>query len=189
MSKLWQTSGKAIALLLLGGALARPAVAQSATEDQVKAAYLFNFAKFIEWPPEAFETADSALNFCTLGRSPVVDELDSSMLGKSINRHAIAVRHLRGPEDIKGCHLVFLAASAVKQQQKLVLAAKGSPMLLVAETPGFAQAGGTINFYSEAGRLLFEVNISAAENAHLKVSSKLLSLARIVTASEAKQGQ
>jgi hypothetical protein len=189
LSKLWQTSGKAIALLLLGGALARPAVAQSATEDQVKAAYLFNFAKFIEWPPEAFETADSALNFCTLGRSPVVDELDSSMLGKSINRHAIAVRHLRGPEDIKGCHLVFLAASAVKQQQKLVLAAKGSPMLLVAETPGFAQAGGTINFYSKAGRLLFEVNISAAENAHLKVSSKLLSLARIVTASEAKQGQ
>jgi hypothetical protein len=189
LSKLWQTSSKAIALLLLGGALTRPAVAQSATEDQVKAAYLFNFAKFIEWPPEAFETTDSALNFCTLGRSPVVDELDSSVRGKSINRHTIAVRHLRGPEDIKGCHLVFLAASAVKQQQKLVLAAKSSPMLLVAETSGFAQAGGTINFYNEAGRLLFEVNIGAAESAHLTISSKLLSLARIVGTSDAKQGQ
>jgi hypothetical protein len=161
--------------------------AQSATEDQVKAAYLFNFAKFIEWPDGAFAAPDSALNFCTLGRSPVVDELDS-VRGKSINRHTIAVRHLRGPEEIQGCHLVFLAASAGKQQQKLVLAAKGSPVLLVAEISGFAQEGGTINFYSEAGRLLFEVNIGAAESAHLKISSKLLSLARIVTASVAKQG-
>ncbi len=178
-----------MALLLLCGASAVPAVAQSATEDQVKAAYLFNFAKFIEWPAETFTAADSPLTFCTLGRSPVVDELDSSVRGKSINRHTIAVKHLHGPEDIKGCHLVFLAPSAIKQQQKLVLAAKGLPVLLVAETSGFAQAGGTINFYSEAGRLLFEVNIGAAESAHLKVSSKLLSLARIVAASEAKQGQ
>ncbi|HWF02641.1 MAG TPA: YfiR family protein [Candidatus Angelobacter sp.] len=178
-----------MALLLLCAAAARPAVAQSATEDQVKAAYLFNFAKFIEWPAETFTAADSPLNFCTLGRSPVVDELDSSVRGKSINRHTIAVRHLRGTEEIKGCHLVFLAASAIKQQQKLVLAAKSSPMLLVAETSGFAQAGGTINFYNEAGRLLFEVNIGAAESAHLTISSKLLSLARIVSTSEAKQGQ
>jgi YfiR/HmsC-like len=189
LSNKWQKSGKAFALFLLCAASARPAVAQSATEDQVKAAYLFNFAKFIEWPTEAFPAADSTLNFCTLGRSPVVDELDSSLRGKSINGHAISVRHLRGPEEIKGCHLVFLAASAGKQQQKLVLAAKGSAMLLVAEISGFAQAGGTINFYNEAGRLLFEVNISAAESAHLKVSSKLLALARIVSASEAKQGQ
>jgi hypothetical protein len=189
LSRVWQRSGKAIALLLLCGASAVPAVAQSATEDQVKAAYLFNFAKFIEWPAETFAAADSALNFCTLGRSPVVDELDSSVRGKSINRHTIAVRHLRGPEEMQGCHLVFLAASAGKQQQKLVLAAKGSPVLLVAEISGFAQAGGTINFYSEAGRLLFEVNIGAAESAHLKVSSKLLALARIVSASDAKQGQ
>jgi hypothetical protein len=186
LSKFWQKSGKAIALLLLCGASARPGVAQSATEDQVKAAYLFNFAKFIEWPEGAFAAPDSTLDFCTLGRSPVADELDSSVRGKSINRHTIAVRHLRGPEEIKGCHLVFLAASAGKQQQKLVLAAKGSPVLLVAETSGFAQAGGTINFYNESGRLLFEVNIGAAESAHLKISSKLLSLARIVTASEAK---
>ncbi|HEY2390721.1 MAG TPA: YfiR family protein [Candidatus Angelobacter sp.] len=162
---------------------------QSVTEDQVKAAYLFNFAKFVEWPAEAFATAEATVNFCTLGRSPVADELDSSVRGKNLNGHAVNIRTLHGLEEIKGCHLVFLSAGASKQQQKLLQAAKGSPILLVAETPGFAQAGGAINFVVENGRLIFEVNISAAEGAHLKISSKLLALARIVTPNEAKQGQ
>jgi hypothetical protein len=115
--------------------------------------------------------------------------LDSSVRGKSINGHTIMVKHLHGPEEIKGCHLVFLAVSAGKQQQKLLQAAKGSSVLLVAETSGFARAGGTINFIMEDGRLLFEINIKAAENAHLKISSKLLSLARIVPPNEERQGQ
>lgn len=165
------------------------AYAQSATEDQVKAAYLFNFAKFIEWPAEAFDKSDAPMNFCALGRSPVVDELDSSVRGKSVNGHTITLKHLQGPEDLKGCHLFFLAPGAGKQQQKLLQAAKGLPVLLVAETPGFARAGGTINFVMENGRLLFEINIKAAENAHLKISSKLLALARIVSPDEERRGQ
>lgn len=183
MSKKGQSSGRAFALVLLC-VCSLLASAQSATEDQVKAAYLFNFAKFIEWPAEAFATTNAPMNFCVLGRSPVVDELDSSVNGKSINGHTIIVKHLRGPEETKGCHLVFLAASAVKQREKLLLAAKGSPILLVAESPGFARAGGTINFMAENGRLIFEVNIAAAENAHLKISSKLLALARIVSSGD-----
>jgi hypothetical protein len=168
---------------------AAPASAQSVTDDQVKAAYLFNFAKFIEWPADVFNKADAPMNFCSLGRSPVVDELDSSVRGKSINGHTITLKHLQGPEDLKGCHLVFLAASAGKQQQKLLQAAKGMPILLVAEASGFARAGGTINFIMESGRLLFEINIKASESAHLKLSSKLLSLARIVTTTEERAGQ
>jgi hypothetical protein len=168
---------------------ATPLLAQSATEDQVKAAYLFNFAKFIEWPAEAFDKPDAPINFCALGRSPVVDELDSSVGGKSLNGHTIMIKHLHGPEEIKGCHLLFLSASAGKQQQKLLQAASGLPVLLVAETAGFARAGGTINFMMESGRLLFEINIKAAENAHLKISSKLLSLARIVSPNEERHGQ
>lgn len=182
--------GLAILSALLCWAIsAAPASAQSVSDDQVKAAYLFNFAKFIEWPAEAFDKADVPMNFCALGRSPVVDELDSSVRGKSINGHTIVVKHLHGPEEIKGCHLVFLAASAGKQQQKLLQAAKGSSILLVAEGSGFARAGGTINFIMEDGRLLFEINIKAAEIAHLKISSKLLSLARIVSPNEERQGQ
>jgi hypothetical protein len=168
---------------------AAPVSAQSVTDDQVKAAYIFNFAKFIEWPPQVFTAKESPMNFCVLGRSPVVDELDSSIGGKSVNGHTIMIKHLRGPDEIKDCHLIFLAASAGKQQQKLIEAAKGLPVLLVAETPGFARSGGTINFITESGRLLFEVNINAAESAHLKISSKLLALARIVSPAEERQAQ
>jgi YfiR/HmsC-like len=168
---------------------ATPASAQSVTDDQVKAAYIFNFAKFIEWPSQVFAAKDAPMNFCVLGRSPVVDELDSSIGGKSVNGHTIMVKHLHGPDEIKDCHLIFLAASAGKQQQKLIQAAKGSAVLLVAETPGFARSGGTINFITESGRLLFEVNVNAAESAHLRISSKLLALARIVSPGEERQGQ
>jgi hypothetical protein len=186
----WQIRHIGLAILstlLCWACCPAPVLAQAATEDQVKAAYVFNFAKFIQWPTEAFATADAPMNFCVLGRSPVVDELDSSMNGKSVNGHAIVVKHLHGPDEIKGCHLIFLAASAGKQQQKLIQTAKGSTVLLVAETPGFAHAGGTINFIMENGRLIFEVNINAAESAHLKINSKLLALARIVSATEEKQ--
>jgi hypothetical protein len=187
----WSTTRNRAALALLPACLlvAACASAQSVTEEQVKAAYLLNFAKFIEWPAEAFTTADATMNFCALGRSPVVDELDASVRGKNISGHTITVRHLHGPEEIKDCHLLFLASSAVRQQQKLLQASKGAAVLLVAETPGFARAGGTINFILENGRLLFEVNVAAAENAHLRISSKLLALARIVTVAEERHGQ
>ena len=163
------------------------ASAPSVTEDQIKAAYLFNFAKFIEWPQGAFTSDSAPIHFCTLGRSPVADELDASVRGKNIDAHTIEIRHLHAPEEIKDCHLVFLSAGAGKQEQKLVQAAKGLPVLLVAEIPEFARVGGTINFLMEDGKLVFEVNISAAENAHLKISSKLLALARIVSEGKPRQ--
>lgn len=188
MNWLIRHTGLAILCALLCWAFCPTYVlAQAATDDRVKAAYIFNFAKFIEWPPQVFTAKESPMNFCVLGRSPVVDELDSSIGGKSVNGHTIMVKHLHGPDEIKDCHLIFLAASAGKQQQKLIEAAKGTPVLLVAETPGFARSGGTINFITESGRLLFEVNINAAESAHLKISSKLLALARIVSPTEERQ--
>jgi hypothetical protein len=185
--------GLVVAGLLLGSASwIAPAAGQSVGEDQLKAVYLFNFAKFVDWPAELFPTPDSPMNFCVLGRSPASDELDSSIRGKAINTHTILVWHLHGAEDIKkikDCHLVFLAASAGKQQLKLLQAAKGSPMLLVSETPGFARAGGSIDFLLENGKLVFEVNMGAAEAVHLKISSKLLVLARIVSSTDERPGQ
>lgn len=182
--------GLAIAGWLLGSAsCSLPAPAQSVSEDQLKAVYLFNFAKLVEWPVELFRTPDAPMNFCVLGRSPAGDALDASMRGEGVNEHIIAVRHLQRPEEIKGCHLVFLAAGAGKQQLKLLRAARGFAVLLVSETPGFARAGGAIDFVVEEGRLIFEVNTGAAEAAHLKISSKLLALARIVSSTDERQGQ
>jgi len=175
--------------LVLGASCPAPAVAQSVSEDQLKAVYMFNFAKFVDWPTETLRTSDAPMNFCVLGRSPASDELDASIRGKAINTHIISVRHLRGIEEIKDCHLVFLAASAGKQHLKLLQAARGLPMLLVSESPGFARAGGAIDFVIENGKLIFEVNQNAAESVHLRISSKLLALARIVSSMDERQGQ
>jgi hypothetical protein len=158
-----------------------------ATEDQIKAAYMFNFAKFVEWPAEVF-TAAASINFCALGRSAVADEMDSLVSGKSINGHAIKVRHLGRPDEIKDCHLVFLPSGAGKQEQKLFQAAKGLSVLLVSDAPGFARSGGMIGFITENGKVLFEVNPGSAEEAHLKISSKLLALARIVSSGTERAG-
>jgi hypothetical protein len=176
------------AIVLLLASVSLPA-AESATADQIKAAYLFNFAKFVEWPAEALPQSDSIVTFCALGLSPVVDELDSVLRGKTITGHKIALRRLQSPDEIAGCHVVFLTVGAGKQQPKLLKAASGHPILLVGDSPGFAQSGGAMNFVMESGKVLFEVNLRAVDGAGLKMSAKLLSLARIVASTKERQGQ
>jgi YfiR/HmsC-like len=158
----------------------RPALAQTATEDQVKAAFVFNFVKFVEWPDAAFASGNSSLAICTLGRSSTTDELETVVHDKVIDGRKLEVQRLHVPEDLKHCHVVFVASSAAKLQRRVIEAAVGLPILLVAETPGFARAGGTIDLFVEKGRVGFEVNVTAAVRADLKISSKLLALARIV---------
>ena len=170
-----------LSLLLLVTGVSAASSAEEISEDQVKAAYLFNFAKFVTWPPQAFGAPDSPINFCTLGRSGTIDELDSSIKGKIVNGHPIVIRHLHGFEEINNCHIFFLADSAGKRQQELFQAVGKLPVLLVGETSGFAQHGGDVDFIVDNGKVIFEVNTVAAENAHLKISSKLLTLARIVS--------
>ena len=156
------------------------AMAQTATEDQVKAAFVFNFVKFVEWPDAAFASGNSSLAICTLGHSATTDELQAIVHDKVIDGRKLEVQRLHAPEDVKRCQVVFVANSAAKQQKKLIEAAVGRPILLVAETPGFARAGGTIDLFVEKGRVGFEVNVTVAVSADLKISSKLLVLARIV---------
>lgn len=171
-------------MLLLCAVFCLPVWGQSATEDQIKAAYLFNFAKFVEWSPDTFSGGTSPITFCTLGRGGVSDELENAVRGKSIDGRPIKMRRLQGPEEITGCQLVFLSSGAEKNLPRLLQVAKGHPILLTGEGAGFARAGGMIGFVVENGRVLFEVNLGSAQEAHLKISSKLLALARIVTPEE-----
>jgi hypothetical protein len=171
---------------LLCAALTAVVQAQSATEDQIKAAYVLNFARFVDWPPEAL-SGESGFNFCVLGRSRAADELDADLQGKSINGRPSAFRYLKNGEDSRNCQVIFVAGNAAKQAQKLLENQRGRPALLVGEFPGFAQAGGVMDFVVENGKVGFEVNLAAAEEAHLKLSSKLLSLARILPAAPEKQ--
>jgi len=168
-------------LFLLGVCLlAAVAQAQSATEYQVKAAFLFNFARFVEWPADAFPSADAALQICVLGQDPFGREFEQVIMDKTVNGHRIEIAHPDGVPQARSCQILFIAASEKPRLASILRGLKGSSVLIVGDTPGFAAAGGAINFVIDDGRVRFEINLKAAELAHLKISARLLTVAKVV---------
>lgn len=166
-----------IAACILMRAAALPG-AESPSEYQVKAAFLLNFTRFVEWPPTAFADATSPFNICILGEDPFGPALDQIVSGEKVNDHPIVVRRLHGGDGIKGCHVLFVAEP--DPIARTVLAGMGRGVLTVGDGDRFVQAGGAIGFVMEHRRVRFDINQSAAANASLKLSSRLLSVARTV---------
>jgi YfiR/HmsC-like len=167
----------------LAAALGWPAAAahcQTADEYQVKAAFIYNFAKFVEWPPEAFKTPAEPMTICVLGQNPFGGGLDRIVSGKAIEGRALAVRQISGEQQASGCQILFVSSSEGKRVGLIVSAFPRTGTLTIGETEDFALDGGVINFKIEDGRVRLQVNVKAAEKARLRISSKLLSLAQIV---------
>jgi len=177
---------KAVWLLLLFGipALAiTPLRAQSviSREYTIKAAYLYNFGRYVTWPKECFATAQSPFVIGVLGVDPFGDALDSIAAGKRVGGRRIVVRRFASLGEWEFCHVLFVPRSTDPQQQLDTIARlRSAHVLLVGETPGFARRGGSINFFVEQNKTRFEINQEAAEREQLKISAKLLSLARLV---------
>lgn len=150
---------------------------QSGSEYQVKALFLYNFAKFVEWPG-----AMSAGTICIgiFGDDPFGDVLDRTIEGKTVNGRSFVIKRLKSEVDARQCHIVFVNVTDKKRLRSLLDTLRGSAVLTVGETRGFAEAGGVINFVVVDDRVRFEANIDAAGQSGLKLSSKLLSLAKIV---------
>ena len=165
------------------------ALAQSVNEYQVKAAYLYNFAKFIQWPPEAFANEQSPLFLCIVGEDPFGQPLDGIAQGKMINGHALMVRRTTNLDDLKTCQIVFIGTGDKKRLSDLLRRLKGSSALAVGESREFAGMGGSIQFYLENDRIRFSINVDALQRAHLTASSKLLALAKIVHDQEPNNGE
>jgi YfiR/HmsC-like len=140
-------------------------------EYQVKAAYLFNFAKFIEWPSEA---RTGPLTICVAGANPFGDVLTETLRGEMVHDRELASRLISDPEP--GCHMIFVPQGA--ESTSYLRAARGSPTLTVGESADFISQGGIINFILERGKVRFEIDSKAAERAELRISSHLLRLAR-----------
>ena len=153
------------------------------SEYDVKAAFLFHFAQFVEWPGEAFLSAESPLTYCTVGEDVFRGALDESVKGKRIGNRPLRVLHLREREPINGCQVLFIGAAQKGRQTEELASANGRPMLTVGETAEFAQEGGMIGFCLEEKKVRFEINVGAAERARLKISAKLLALAKTVLGS------
>jgi hypothetical protein len=168
----------ALALLVNSGR----AGAQSPTpgEYQIKAAFLFHFAQFVDWPPEAFKQPDSPIIYCTIGEDPFAGALDAALKGKTQGARAFEVRHLKGSEETQACQLLFIGAAEKKNITAALASVEGRATLTVGETEHFAADGGVIGFCLEDNKIRFEINLRAAEHARLQISARLLALAKTV---------
>ena len=156
-------------LLLRGSALAE-------SEAGVKAAYLVNFAKFVEWPASAFSSAKAPLVIGIVGRDSVGDELLRAG-GVTASGHPVEVRRISLAE-ARECHLVFIPES--ERGDAIIATLQGSPVLVVGEGDGFTRRGGALGFVKDGGSVKFEANPKAAARNGLTVSAKLLRVARAV---------
>ncbi len=145
------------------------------TEYEVKAAYLANFGRFVEWPA-AREPAPESFNVCVLGDDPFGELLDAAVKGEVIGGVPMAAKRLSSPQEATECRILFLPASQSGQLAGILSTLRTSPVLTVSDMPGFARRGGMIQFITEGGRIRFIINLAPAKRAGLTLSSQLLKL-------------
>lgn len=150
------------------------------SEYELKAAFIYQIAKFVEWPSAgAPVNAGVPLRLCVLGGNPFGPALES-IRGKPVNERRMEVSLLDMNADTRECNMLFIAAPAERHIERITALSRGTGMLTIGDTQGFAQRGVMVNFFSQDGKIRFEVNLDATRHDGLKISSKLLSLARIV---------
>lgn len=153
---------------------------ESRNELKIKAAYLYQFAKFSEWPPAAFEKADSDLVLGVLGSNPFGKLLDG-LNGKTIKGRKVVVVHCENTSDARKCHVLFIPGSMGEEAiAKALKALDGVPVLTVGDANGFSEQGGMIQMYPESGKVRFNINLVSAKAAGIKLDSRFLGLARKV---------
>jgi hypothetical protein len=167
-------------LLVIAGGRWVSAQSNPSGEYQVKAAFLFHFAQFVDWPPEAFKDAASPLTYCTVGEDPFHGALDASLNGKTIDGRPVRVLHFKLPQEVQPCQILFLGAPEKKSLSATLVNLGASPVLTVGESQDFIEQGGMIGFLWEDNKVHFEINLEAAERAKLKISARLLTLAKKV---------
>ncbi len=154
--------------------------AQVADEYQVKAAFLYNFAKFVEWPSSAFKSPQEPISICIVGQNPFGSALEEAIRGKEIEGRTLVVHQVPDGAPTCTCHILFVGASEHRHFRALTETFKAPGILTVGEAPWFGSEGGMINLKLEGGRVRFEINVEAADQRQLRISSKLLSLAQVV---------
>ncbi len=164
---------------LAGDAASASAAPKSEREYLIKAAVLYNFAKFARWPSNAFDGPDAPLRLCILGTDPFGDTL-ATIEDKLVNGRRLKTERITDINEARRCHLLFVSGTAEAQLDRLFETIDGQPVLTVADMPGFARAGGILDLTTIDDRLRFDVNTTAAERAGLKLSAKLLRLAATV---------
>lgn len=168
--------------MLLFGARHTRSQPSSATpsEYQVKAAFIYNFTKFIEWPGGAFTGESSPFVIGVVGKDPFGAELEKPLDGKTMNGRAFVIKRFKQVSDMQTCHILFVCGSEKDRLPKVMERVVKANTLVVGDMPQFVQRGGMVNFFVEDKRVRFEINPDSTERAGLKISAKMMSLAKVV---------
>lgn len=177
----------ALMLVLLPGgralADAAPLEQVQASESRVKAAFVYKFGDYIEWPPEAFEAPDSPLVIGVVGADALAEELARVAAGRPLGGRRVAVKKLSYGDSLSGLHIVFIGRSDSRRLTEALEASKGRPALTITESADGLRLGSMINFVVVANKVRFDVALPSAEASRLKISSRLLAVARTVVES------
>jgi hypothetical protein len=149
-------------------------------EYELKAAMLYNLTRFVEWPPSAFHDPQAPIQLCIIGRDPFGSTLASIVVKQTVNGRPVLIRHSQNDAGILACHLLYISSSERKTISQIFATLKGSSVLTVGEMTQFAAHGGMIQFSLEEQHVRFDINLDAVSRAGLKLSSRLLVLARII---------
>lgn len=177
----WAVVGLLGGLVILGWCrTANGAEPPPLTESEVKAGFVYNFAKFVEWPARAFSGSNAPVVIGVLGEDAFGSQLAEMLKDKIILGRPCTVKQYSELLGVNQCHLLFIGGLEKKRLPEILAALKDAPVLTVGDMDRFAQAGGMINLYKEQNSFRFEINLAAAERAQLKINPRLLQLARIV---------
>jgi hypothetical protein len=165
-----------LAFVFLVGALAIKC--EPAEEYHVKGAYLLNFAKFVEWPADAYKGPADPIAICVLGANPFGPELAEAAQAAVVQNRGVTVRQIQDPQQARQCQIVFVSVSERKRFRAVLEATKGTSVLTVGESEGFVAGGGVIEFRVEESKVKMEISADAARLAGLHISAKLLSLSQ-----------
>ena len=150
---------------------------EPAQEYQIKAAFLFNFAKFVEWPRDAFPQHNSPIVIGVLGQNVFGHYLEDTIRDKTVQNRPFVIKEFNSAEEVDHCHILFVSASMKDNLPAIMDKLHNASILTVSDTDQFIKAGGMINFVIEDNKIRFQINDEAAKKAGLNISSKLLSLA------------
>lgn len=167
-----------VMMLLFCSASARAQGSDAVGEYQVKAAFLYHFAKFVEWPPAAWSSQSTEV--CILGSDPFGSSLDRLLQDKTLRGKAFAVRRIANASEAVSCHIVFVSMDDKNALQESLTILSDSPVLTVGDSTDFSDAGGMVYLFVERSKVRFDINLEAAKQSGLRISSQLLRLARNV---------
>lgn len=170
-----------LAICTIAAPSSTPAIrAEPVSEYQVKALFLYNFAKFVEWPPGTFSSPRDPITLCIFGEDPFGGELDKAVNGKTVNNRELSIVRIARAPGAKSCQIAFIGSSDKRQASTFINSLSSAGALTVGDASGFTRWGGIIKFAMEDNMVRIEINIIAAERARLKISARLLKVAKVV---------